>query len=189
MQNEEEIKIKNKALIDKYPFLLPKNVWTGKVIDDYDYTFTEWDCIPDGWQKCFGDMLLEEIAEASNGDIFFEQIKEKYGELRIYCNSNQETQDIISKYSVISRNVCYFCGKPDVGYTKHGWILPICKCCYEKNKYYTRPYEEAINMEDTKIHDNYTYSRYRNGNWETTTVDISDTVNKIREKYNNGLED
>ena len=31
---------KNKELIKKYPFLLPRNVWTDKVPEDYDYSYT-----------------------------------------------------------------------------------------------------------------------------------------------------
>ena len=30
-QKKKQIKMKNKKLIKKYPFLLPRNVWTGKV--------------------------------------------------------------------------------------------------------------------------------------------------------------
>lgn len=45
----------NKQLVEKYPFLLPRNRWTGKVQEDYDYSYTELDGMPDGWRKAFGE--------------------------------------------------------------------------------------------------------------------------------------
>ena len=38
----------NKKLIEEFPFLLPKNRFTGEVISDYDYEFTELDSMPSG---------------------------------------------------------------------------------------------------------------------------------------------
>lgn len=49
----KRIKIKNRHLVKKYPWILPRNVWTGKVPDDYDYSYTEWE-LPTGWHKAFG---------------------------------------------------------------------------------------------------------------------------------------
>ena len=37
---EEDIKLRkeyNKNLLEKYPWLTPYNVWTGKLNEDYDY--------------------------------------------------------------------------------------------------------------------------------------------------------
>ena len=28
-----------KKLVERYPYLLPRNVWTGEVPEDYDYTY------------------------------------------------------------------------------------------------------------------------------------------------------
>lgn len=39
---------KNKKLVKKYPFLLPRNVWTGEVSEDYDYSYTQADALPSG---------------------------------------------------------------------------------------------------------------------------------------------
>lgn len=56
--NEE---IENKKLIEKYPFLLPRNVWTNEIENDYDYSYTFLDELPEGWVKAFGIQLCEEI--------------------------------------------------------------------------------------------------------------------------------
>ena len=29
----------NKELIERYPFLLPRNRWTGEIPEDYDYDY------------------------------------------------------------------------------------------------------------------------------------------------------
>ena len=47
--SSEEIIEKNKALVDDFPFLLPRNRWTGKVPDDYDYSYTELDAMHVAW--------------------------------------------------------------------------------------------------------------------------------------------
>ncbi len=79
----------NKALVEKYPFLLPRNRFSDEVIDDYDWLYTEMDSMPDGWRKAFGDQMLEEIKNELVKFNFLDkyrilQIKEKYGTLRWY---------------------------------------------------------------------------------------------------------
>lgn len=79
----------NKDLIDKYPFLLPRNRFTDEVLDDYDWTYTEMESMPNGWRIAFGDQMLEEIKnELVKFDFLNEyrilEIKEKYGTLRWY---------------------------------------------------------------------------------------------------------
>ncbi len=51
MQSNKE---SNQKLIERFPFLIPRNRWTGKVPEDYDYSYTELDSMPDGWRKAFG---------------------------------------------------------------------------------------------------------------------------------------
>lgn len=77
-------KLRNKKLIKKYCWLIPRNVWSGKIPEDYDYYYTEYDCIPDGWQKAFGKIMLKEIDDELKKNNYVNQyriyqIKEKYG--------------------------------------------------------------------------------------------------------------
>ena len=65
----------NKELCMKYPFLIPRNRWSGKRITDgagfwpgnpeavpeYDWDHTELDQMPDGWRKAFGEQLCAEL--------------------------------------------------------------------------------------------------------------------------------
>ena len=127
---EEDIKILNKAMIETYPFLLPRNRWTGQVAENYDYDYNEWEAIPLGWQYAFGWELLNDLAEVvkkNNLTNFqIEQIKEKFGELRIYTNGDDEVYTIIDKYTLKSQITCIICGEP-AKYISKGWICPYCE--------------------------------------------------------------
>ena len=86
----------NKELIAEYPFLLPRNVFTDEVSDDYDYHYTLLDDMPKGWKKAFGEQLCEELKEALVKEGILEdyrimQVKEKFGQLRWYDNCCSES--------------------------------------------------------------------------------------------------
>ena len=54
LSNDELAKVaRNKALLEKYPWLTPYNVWTGKPLEDYNYEYTWADDIPRGWRLAF----------------------------------------------------------------------------------------------------------------------------------------
>lgn len=139
----------NKELIEKYPWLLPRNVWTDEIVKDYDYSYTLLDEMPDGWRIAFGEQMCEEIQQALNQQpqVFantfrITQIKEKFGGLRFYTNwTTPEINKAIDKYENISYSTCICCGAPAKWITK-GWISPFCdKCkpdenCVEIEKFY-----------------------------------------------------
>lgn len=152
----------NKLLIEKYPWLLPSNKWSGKWITDcmgedgdegywpgdpfqhpeYDYSYTELDAMPRGWRKAFGLQMCEELnqeiitwSEATQRQFRIMQIKEKYGSLRFYTNfSTKKLDEIINKYERLSERLCIDCGQPAKWISK-GWICPWCDdCCKEDRK-------------------------------------------------------
>lgn len=136
----------NKKLIERFPFLLPRNRWTGKVSDDYDYSYTELDEMPYGWRKAFGEQMCQEIKEELDKFNFTDkyrimQIKSKYGMIRWYDGGypkGSKIQDIISKYEDLSMCYCADCGKP-TKYRTSGWIEYFCEDCKNKlveKKYY-----------------------------------------------------
>lgn len=133
----------NKQLIEKYPFLLPHNRWTGKVHPDYDYSYTELDAMPDGWRTAFGEQMCEEIEEELEkhnlqNEYRISQIKEKYGTLRWYDFGATEKilREIIPKYEKLSERTCIKCGKPATRVTL-GWISPYCDDCCPMGEYST----------------------------------------------------
>lgn len=178
----------------------PRNVWTDKILDDFDYTFTELDAMPDGWRKAFGLRLCEEIRkELIEIKYLYKyrivQIKEKFGELRWYDNRfSRKGYKIIEKYTHLSRNICISCGKPDVAITDTGWISPYCKECFYKISWVKKSnknYEDFI-CEDNpeKMMDEYTITRYDENGVEKITYNIKETADEIRnwweKKHKNG---
>lgn len=145
-------KEENRKLCERFPFLIPWNRWSGKLITEaqdggywpgepdavpeYDYDYTELDSMPYGWRKAFGLQLCEEIRAALIEDDDLErwrivQMKEKYGVITIYDNGYKQGSripDIIRKYEYISQKTCICCGKPATKVTT-GWISPYCDDC------------------------------------------------------------
>ena len=134
---------KNKALIERYPFLLPRNRWTGEVSKDYDYHYTELDAMPEGWRIAFGEQMCEEIREELIRVDYLDkyrisQIKEKYGSLCWYDFGATEKilREIIPKYSKLSQRTCIRCGQPATKISL-GWISPWCDRCADRLKEHT----------------------------------------------------
>lgn len=137
---------KNKKLIERYPFLLPRNRFTGEIMEGYDYSYTELDDMPDGWRIAFALEMCEELLSIlTEGDCVADyriiQIKEKFGELRWYAsavprNILDKYNAFICKYEELSRKTCIQCGAKATKVSK-GWISPWCdKCATKKHENY-----------------------------------------------------
>ena len=131
----------NKALLEKYPWLTPYNVWTGKLDENYNYESTWADDIPDGWRLAFGDQMLEELSQLLKKyniekDYSIVQIKEKFGGLRWYDNGfsekgSKEYFNWLHKYEKLSSYYCIKCGKK--GKMREGYyIIPLCDKCFKE---------------------------------------------------------
>jgi hypothetical protein len=63
------------------------------------------------------------------------QIKEKFGSLRYYFQSNYGRDDqrilrmfaVINRYELESMRVCEVCGKEGEGVIRHGWLKTMCE--------------------------------------------------------------
>lgn len=202
-------KMRNRRLIKKYPWLIPRNVWTDKIPDDYDYSYIEWYGWPHGWNVAFGNMYLEEFGDAVKEaglekKMRIEQQKEKFG----YCCNyvypvTDKISQIINKYEYISENICIICGKPDVPMINDGWLSPWCFDCWKKNyrrreKWYLehsggsekisdeevrQKYDKCICDVEHVITNSYTIRRFSVEGTIDTTYDISETVEAVRERW------
>lgn len=195
--NENQIIERNKELVESYPFLLPRNVFTDKLIEGYNYEHTWYDDLEKGWQIGFGEFLLEDLKEALTktnflNDFRFHQIKEKYGTLRLYTNGvPKEVQNVLDKYEFISQCICVRCGSPNACIVdNYGWYQPLCRDCWDKANewrkekgYKIKSYEEAVGEELYELPNSYTIERHSKGKTEKIIYDISETVQKIRESY------
>lgn len=133
-----------KELKKRYPFLIPRNVFTDEICqmdpDDNPEWFENWtllDDMPDGWRKAFGEQMCEEIRNAilekgTEEDLQHYrilQIKEKYGQLRWYTSwSTADLDKIVDKYTALSEETCIRCGKP-AAWVSCGYISPFCDEC------------------------------------------------------------
>lgn len=128
----------NKKLIEQYPFLLPRSVWTDETIANFDYSWTELDALPAGWRIAFGEEMVKELRDILlKGDFLTDyrivQIKEKYGEL---CWYDQGCPQMIQgeywawqeKYAQKSRETCIRCGKAAT-HTTLDCVEPLCDDC------------------------------------------------------------
>lgn len=129
----------NKKLIEIYPYLLPRNVWTDSVPEDYDYSWIRGHHeIPSGWMRLFllyCKAIRPVLVEAGYLDKFrFSQLKEKYGSLRLYnFGYPPEMRDLEFLYEGYSTFVCQHCGKMAKHRTLY-WIEQLCDECNEAHK-------------------------------------------------------
>ncbi len=130
--SEEEVKVYNDELCSKFPFL--------KIRDDNSWT--QLDDMPVGWRIAFGIQLCEELSQElikqgnlNNYKIL--EVKEKYGQLRIYgmydyYRTDDNIDAIIRKYEMCSEKYCILCGEQAVVHREVGF--PICDYCFKKYK-------------------------------------------------------
>jgi len=155
----------------KYPFLQPRNVWTGKRYWDWN----EFYHIPRGWKKAFGKQLRNDLRKALIKDgilktFYFTQIKEKYGELCLYNNGTGEaTEYVIRHYEELSKCYCINCGKP-ARYMTTGWIEYLCEDCFDEVSNKDRDNYEEYKLSHRLTKDDISHW-FRNENGVTTQLD------------------
>jgi hypothetical protein len=126
---------RNKKLVAEYPFLLPRNVWTDRVEESYDYSYIRGvDELPIGWQWLFLQMcedLKKQLIKDNYLDKFrFTEIKEKYNRMECYHNGcSIAVKNIIYKYAHMSRYVCTVCGAPAT-IESQSYTASFCDKCW-----------------------------------------------------------
>lgn len=209
-KRKKKLQMRNKKLIKKFYWLMPRNVWSDKIPKNYDYTYIEWECC-DGWDKAFGMMYLKELGTAiqKSGQTNFRiyEIKEKFGQLRVYTNATTaEVNAIIDKYEKISENVCIKCGN-EAPMIDDGWMSPWCFKCWSKIQRKREKFYKELHPEDKLSTDDELFEKYKkciidkpdeNGEYhicdiyhirrfsldgnEDIDIDISETANKVRNR-------
>lgn len=88
-------------------------------------------CVGKGWHSLVDEAF--DAVEAERAQVA--QVKEKFGQLRIYLNS--ESEELYKKiYEIEERSstICETCGAPGRIVNRGGWLRTICKPCLEKIK-------------------------------------------------------
>ena len=183
-------KLRNRILSKRYPWLIPYDGWAEDSHKKYNYSYLMWEPDEGGWSKSFFYMMMEDIRRVAkrNGiikNLHVAEQKEKWGQLVFdLYGYDDDISQIVNAYTTASGNICASCGEPDVGYYKKGWILPVCKKCYNYHSN-ALPYDETISN-DRRMSNWYEYSQWddKKEQWIHYKIDITNTTNKIRRKWN-----
>lgn len=138
-------------LLRKYPFLKHRNFWEQNPSDIYKNDkdniehnkYKIWDGT--GWENLWKNRYLPRLFkeydswdEETKNNFYITDIKEKFGGLRIYCQSY--TSDRLESIAeAISEYTCQYCGAEPrtkegkrVIWTTGGWITNLCEDCARK---------------------------------------------------------
>jgi len=116
--------MKMSNLIEKYPSFFPEG-----------FTF---EC-GDGWYDILDHFF--KMLTFQHLEVYMTQIKEKYGDLRIYVGfaedmiSNNMIEQLIEEAERASRNTCELCGNPGSINKRHGWYRCRCRHCNIMDKF------------------------------------------------------
>lgn len=135
-------------LLKKYPFLKMRNFWKQEPDDTFKTDaeniehnkYKIWD--GSGWEDLWKNRYLPRLFkeydswdEETKANFFITDIKEKFGELRIYC-SGYSDKNLESIAEWLSGFTCQYCGAEPrtedgkrVIWTTGGWITHLCRNC------------------------------------------------------------
>lgn len=81
----------------------------------------------EGWRPLISKVI--DLCNATPG-VKIEDIKEKWGELRIYVNeAPAHVFDAIDEATKASTKTCMHCGRPAYTRAHHGWFTTLCDVC------------------------------------------------------------
>jgi hypothetical protein len=88
----------------------------------------------DGWKQIiwslFSQLELLSVAFASVEPFEVEQVKQKFGELRVYTNwSTDKIEAAIEAARLLSRKTCEICGQSGILFVSDGWWATRCVTC------------------------------------------------------------
>jgi len=111
--------------------------------DDFDFSYTIMDLMPDGWRKAFGDAFIKDM-ELALTTLPLQAYKEFHivdiqalirGRLEIRPSTLnfQAVNKVIEKYEAEAAKWCVFCGKPATKETAGGTLFLCDDCFNSKN--------------------------------------------------------
>lgn len=111
----------------------------------------------------------------------FQQIKEKYGSLRLYATAIDEIQTILDKYELLSIGYCIHCGKPARCKTK-GWVEYYCEDCARR---VTNSPIDDLKLTKNDLPELFTYDKKVTKVEECESEVEADALLKLREESEN----
>lgn len=111
-----------KAIVEKYPSLFANIGQKGSCMN---FGIE----VGDGWAGIISTMCWILNQKDKDKKVRFDQIKEKWGLLRVYLSGgNDYMAGVVRMAEDISGTVCEVCGKPG-SQRKGGWIKTLCDGC------------------------------------------------------------
>ena len=115
-----------RALVERYPHLFLRGSKGKQFAPGYP-------TVGDGWRELV-EKAIDRIEEAGNGRIRINQIKEKYGSLRLYFDTLQgltreqmaAVEDAVALAKARSECTCERCGAQGLLYGDGAWLLVAC---------------------------------------------------------------
>lgn len=120
--------------------------------------------MPRGWLFAFGEDMMRDIQTALNNEKkrtgidplkseypwYIVQIKEKFGELRVYSSHiiDEIEDEVIPKYKKLADHTCVWCGDKATKLS-YGWIEPWCDQHFAEYCDENAQYSEIKSEEDT----------------------------------------
>lgn len=154
-------------LLKKYPFLKMRNFWKQEPDDTFKTDaeniehnkYKIWD--GSGWEDLWKNRYLPRLFkeydswdEETKANFFITDIKEKFGELRIYC-SGYSDKNLESIAEWLSGFTCQHCGaepRTDDGkrviWTTGGWITHLCRNCAIDHLYHENANLSSVEIEN-----------------------------------------
>lgn len=81
--------------------------------------------VPDGWVSLMVELDAALVAVCP--DIRYEQVKEKWAELRVYVShANDAARELIRDAELRSRTICERCGEEGAPCKGRGWYRALC---------------------------------------------------------------
>ncbi|KAK0447245.1 hypothetical protein EV421DRAFT_2033626 [Armillaria borealis] len=124
-------------LDDLFQELFTLEEWETELMTEYPSLFSSSDMQEQGLKCGEGwDGLIREICEELKGkDVVFSQIKEKFGQLRIYVEEgDEETLRYLLEMEEKSAKVCEECGAAGNLAESYGWLFATCEECAKKGR-------------------------------------------------------
>lgn len=134
----------NERNMTAVPFQFLKDVSSFPYPDADD---TVLNFVPNGWKPAFLETCkrIQEVfdrVEVSSIHFRFDQVKEKFGALRVYWHVDYDCTDganwavlngtcgaLIDDLEQRTSKLCIECGQPATRISNLGWILPYCNAC------------------------------------------------------------
>ena len=144
-EKERKKKEFNEKVIEYCPYLWPRGQYTHRKDQNYDYSYSVFDYVPDGWRKKFIldfckelNIILDKLTYTEENPYIPTRINSIFGHFTVHSTwTNPEIDELVKKYENIGLHTCVDCGSTAI---VRGELTgtPYCKDCMQKYKRFNK---------------------------------------------------